>query len=58
MKECVPGRLMWVRAKVEKTSWVFVTAYRPVARFSKSPNVKKWNSMYETESNAHKFVVC
>ena len=31
----------------------------PGARFSKSRNVKKWSSTYETESStAHEFVVC
>ena len=39
----VSSRLMWVRVKIEKESWVFISAYGPGSEESEKEIEELWN---------------
>ena len=41
----VSSRLMWVRVKIERTSWVFISAYGPGSEKSEEEIEEFWNEL-------------
>ena len=43
----VSSRLMWVRVKIERESWVFISAYGPGSEKSEEEIEEFWNELSE-----------